>query len=59
LITAREDTLNQAELRALATQNLPAFARPEYFKLVKQLPCLKSGKPDRIKITEEYLYESV
>ncbi|MFQ3247443.1 MAG: acyl-coenzyme A synthetase/AMP-(fatty) acid ligase [Arenicella sp.] len=59
LITAREDTLNQAELRALAIQNLPAFARPEYFKLVKQLPCLKSGKPDRIKITEEYLYESV
>lgn len=59
MVTTLEHTLNQAELRILANQNLPAFARPEHFNIVEQLPCLKSGKPDRIKITEEYLYESV
>lgn len=45
--------LNEASLRRLAQQHLPAFARPEYYRCVAQLPCLASGKPDRHAIARE------
>lgn len=45
--------LNETSLRRLAQQHLPAFARPEYYRCVAQLPCLASGKPDRRAIARE------
>jgi acyl-coenzyme A synthetase/AMP-(fatty) acid ligase len=41
-------------LKQHASNTLPAFARPDRYMLVSDLPCLGSGKPDRNAITKEY-----
>lgn len=41
-------------LRRHASMTLPAFARPDHYTLVSDLPRLGSGKPDRKTIIKEY-----
>ncbi|MBN6104469.1 acyl--CoA ligase [Xanthomonas sp. CFBP 8703] len=41
-------------LKRHASMTLPAFARPDHYTLVSDLPCLGSGKPDRKTIIKEY-----
>lgn len=47
-------TLTVNALKQLASTTLPAFARPDRYKLVSHLPCLGSGKPDRNVIIKDY-----
>jgi acyl-coenzyme A synthetase/AMP-(fatty) acid ligase len=54
VVQASNTHLSVDGLKQLASTTLPAFARPDRFSLVSQLPRLGSGKPDRNAITQEY-----
>jgi non-ribosomal peptide synthetase component E (peptide arylation enzyme) len=41
-------------LKQLASTTLPAFARPDRYTLVSDMPCLGSGKPDRNTIIKDH-----
>lgn len=49
-------TLTIDALKQLAAKTLPAFARPDRYMLVPDLPCLRSGKPDRNAIIKDHCH---
>ncbi|WP_420009966.1 AMP-binding protein [Xanthomonas sacchari] len=49
-------TLTVDVLKQHASITLPAFARPDHYTLVSDLPCLGSGKPDRKTIIKDYCH---
>ncbi len=49
-------TLTIEALKQLACKTLPAFARPDRYALVSDLPRLGSGKPDRNTIIKDYCH---
>lgn len=49
-------TLTIDVLKQLASTTLPAFARPDRYTLVSDLPCLSNGKPDRNTIAKDYCH---
>lgn len=57
VIMSADASLTVEALKAHANSSLPVFARPEYFRIVSDLPCLASGKPDRTAIYKEYRHE--
>lgn len=56
VIMSTDSSLTLETLKAHASSALPVFARPEHFRIVRDLPCLASGKPDRSAIYKEYRY---
>jgi acyl-coenzyme A synthetase/AMP-(fatty) acid ligase len=56
VIKPSSDTLTIDSLKQLASTTLPAFARPDRYTLVSDLPCLGSGKPDRHAIIKDHFH---
>ncbi|WP_086933450.1 AMP-binding protein [Agarilytica rhodophyticola] len=54
LVKADSQELTEAKLKQFALDNLPTFARPDNYKIINNMPFLKSGKPDRKALVEEY-----
>lgn len=54
VIKSSDASLTVEALKAHATSGLPVFARPDHFRIVSDLPCLASGKPDRSAIYKEH-----
>jgi amino acid adenylation domain-containing protein len=54
VVTAPDSGIGVAELRVLAGEKLPAYARPSYFVVVDELPLDPNGKVDRSRLPEPW-----
>jgi acyl-CoA ligase (AMP-forming) (exosortase A-associated) len=58
IVPARPEEFSLANLRRYCKKELPEYLAPVDFWLLEHIPQTSSGKPDRVKIREEYIAQA-